>query len=49
MTELEKAARRLYEEDCNQVKPTWDQLGDTTRELWKERADSDQKTRDSAS
>jgi hypothetical protein len=35
--ELETLARKLYDA-CPTPKPTWEQLGDTTRGLWVERA-----------
>lgn len=34
---LEREARRLYDA-CQTVKPTWDQLGDTTKSVWREYA-----------
>lgn len=34
--ETEAAARALYDA-CPSVKPNWDQLGDVTRSVWRER------------
>lgn len=31
---LQAHARYCYEHSDNQVKPTWDQIGDTTRGVW---------------
>lgn len=31
---IEFAARRLYETAPNQVKPRWDQCGETTQSVW---------------
>lgn len=33
--ELEAAARKRYDA-CPTVKPTWDQLGDVTRSVWRD-------------
>lgn len=33
---IEAAARRLYETSPNQCVPTWDQLGDVTKSVWRE-------------
>lgn len=30
--------RELYEGNANRVKPSWDQLGQTTRDVWNEYA-----------
>ena len=35
--ELEKEARRMYD-DCPTIKPSWDQIGDVTRSVWRQRA-----------
>lgn len=37
MNEVDRLARALYDACCR-VKPTWDQLGDTTKGVWRERA-----------
>lgn len=34
MTDLQAEAKRLYETAENQVKPTWDQCGETTQSVW---------------
>lgn len=34
-TEIEVEARKLYESGANQVKPTWDQLGEDTKIVWR--------------
>ena len=34
--EVEREARRLYDA-CQTPKPTWDQLGDVTKSVWRER------------
>ena len=31
---VEREARRLYDE-CQTVKPSWEQLGDTTKSVWR--------------
>lgn len=36
MDPLDQRARELYEADPRAVKPTWDQLGDATRSVWRE-------------
>lgn len=33
--ELDAEARKLYESTDNQVKPTWDQLGEDTKIVWR--------------
>lgn len=35
--EVEQLARQLYDR-CTPVKPTWDQLGETTKSVWREQA-----------
>lgn len=35
--DIEAAARALYDA-CQTVKPNWDQLGDVTKSVWRERA-----------
>ena len=35
-TDLDTAARALYDA-CPSVKPSWDQLGDVTKLVWRER------------
>lgn len=35
--EVEQLARQLYDR-CTPVKPTWDQLGETTKSVWREAA-----------
>lgn len=35
---LERVAQSMYEA-CPTVKPTWEQLGETTRSVWRERAE----------
>lgn len=37
MEDLEVAGRLLYNA-CPTVKPTWEQLGDTTKSVWREKA-----------
>ncbi len=37
--EIEALARELYEA-CPTPKPAWEQLGDTTRSVWRERAEA---------
>jgi hypothetical protein len=39
MSTLHDLARALYD-GCPTVKPTWDQLGDVTKSVWIERAQS---------
>jgi hypothetical protein len=34
--EIDAEARLLYDE-CPSVKPTWDQCGDVTRSVWRDR------------
>lgn len=36
-TDINSEARRLYDA-CPTVKPAWDQLGETTRSVWRDRA-----------
>jgi hypothetical protein len=36
MTELDILAKALYDA-CPTVKPDWDQLGETTKDVWRER------------
>lgn len=33
--EIEAEARKLYETSPQQVKPTWDQLGEDTKIVWR--------------
>jgi hypothetical protein len=35
MSDLDARAKALYDA-CPTVKPTWDQLGDTTKDVWRE-------------
>lgn len=37
MVEIESQARRMYD-DCPTVKPSWDQLGEITKSVWREQA-----------
>lgn len=34
--ELEARAKKLYQTSPNQVKPTWDQIGEVTKGVWME-------------
>lgn len=34
---LDEMAKELYD-DCQTVKPSWDQLGEVTKKVWRERA-----------
>ena len=35
--QIEQEAKRMYD-DCPTVKPTWEQLSDVTKGVWRERA-----------
>jgi hypothetical protein len=36
--QLEAAAQHLYENNANRVKPSWDQIGDYTKQVWRDYA-----------
>jgi hypothetical protein len=38
-TDLDRAARALYEGMANKVKPAWDDLGDACQSVWRERVE----------
>jgi hypothetical protein len=38
MSDIEALARRMYAEGAAERGPAWDQLGDTTKSVWLERA-----------
>jgi hypothetical protein len=34
--ELDAAGKELYDDNANKVKPSWDQLGDYTKQVWRD-------------